>query len=86
MLPFHAEKTPSFYVYEDGYHCFGCGAHGDAIAFVMQADGVDMAAAVASLADDAACRCRGGAAARMAERMSIPGRAGPRRRGSSQSS
>ena len=31
--PFHNEKTPSFYVYEDGYHCFGCGAHGDAIGF-----------------------------------------------------
>jgi DNA primase len=33
--PFHSEKTPSFYVYEDGhYHCFGSGAHGDAIGFV----------------------------------------------------
>ena len=51
--PFHAEKTPSFYVYEDGYHCFGCGAHGDAIAFVMQTDSVDMAEAVASLAVEA---------------------------------
>ncbi|MGH7211252.1 MAG: CHC2 zinc finger domain-containing protein, partial [Acetobacteraceae bacterium] len=29
--PFHNEKTPSYYIYEDGYHCFGCGAHGDAI-------------------------------------------------------
>ena len=38
--PFHGEKTPSFYVYEDGhYHCFGCGAHGDAISFVMQSRG-----------------------------------------------
>ena len=38
--PFHGEKTPSFYVYEDGhYHCFGCGAHGDAIGFVMQSRG-----------------------------------------------
>ena len=37
--PFHNEKTPSFYVYEDGYHCFGCGAHGDAISFVMQSQG-----------------------------------------------
>jgi hypothetical protein len=27
--PFHAERTPSFYVYPDHYHCFGCGAHGD---------------------------------------------------------
>jgi DNA primase len=38
--PFHHEKTPSFYVYDDGYHCFGCGAHGDAIDFVMAAQGI----------------------------------------------
>ena len=34
--PFHNEKTASFKVYEKDYHCFGCGAHGDVIAFVMQ--------------------------------------------------
>jgi phage/plasmid primase-like uncharacterized protein len=34
--PFHAENTASFYVYEDHYHCFGCGAHGDAFTWVMQ--------------------------------------------------
>ena len=34
--PFHEEKTASFRVYKDGtYHCFGCGAHGDVITFVM---------------------------------------------------
>jgi hypothetical protein len=27
--PFHVERTPSFYVYSDHFHCFGCGAHGD---------------------------------------------------------
>ena len=37
--PFHGEKTPSFYVYDDHFHCFGCGAHGDAITFVMRAEG-----------------------------------------------
>ncbi|QCE34245.1 DNA primase [Acetobacteraceae bacterium] len=37
--PFHGEKTPSFYVYEDHYHCFGCGAHGDAIGFIHQTQG-----------------------------------------------
>ncbi len=49
--PFHGEKTPSFYVYEDGhYHCFGCGAHGDAIGFVMQSEGAAFMEAVERLA------------------------------------
>jgi len=51
--PFHNEKTPSFYVYEDGYHCFGCGAHGDAIGFVMQTQGASFMEAVAQLAAEA---------------------------------
>ena len=35
--PFHNEKTASFRVYKDGtFHCFGCGAHGDVITFVMK--------------------------------------------------
>ena len=51
--PFHAEKSPSFYVYEDGYHCFGCGAHGDAIGFVMQSSGGGFFEAVEQLAAEA---------------------------------
>ena len=51
--PFHGEKSPSFYVYEDGYHCFGCGAHGDAISFVMQTGGASFIDAVESLAAEA---------------------------------
>ncbi len=51
--PFHGEKTPSFYVYEDGYHCFGCGAHGDVIGFVMQTSGASFPEAVRALADEA---------------------------------
>ncbi len=51
--PFHAEKTPSFYVYDDGYHCFGCGAHGDAIGFVMQTRGGSFIDAVQALAAEA---------------------------------
>jgi DNA primase len=51
--PFHGEKTPSFYVYDDGYHCFGCGAHGDAISFVMQSEGGSFMEAVRSLAAEA---------------------------------
>jgi DNA primase len=52
--PFHGEKTPSFYVYEDGhFHCFGCGAHGDAIGFVMQSEGTGFMEAVERLAGEA---------------------------------
>lgn len=51
--PFHNEKSPSFYVYEDGYHCFGCGAHGDAIGFVMQSQGAGFMEAVEQLAAEA---------------------------------
>src|SRR3546814_9080470 len=37
LCPFHNEKTPSFTVSEEKgfYHCFGCGAHGDVIRFVI---------------------------------------------------
>lgn len=51
--PFHGEKTPSFYVYDDHFHCFGCGAHGDAISFVMQSDGRSFPEAVEQLAAEA---------------------------------
>lgn len=51
--PFHGEKTPSFYVYDDHYHCFGCGAHGDAIGFVMQSQGTGFMEAVEQLASEA---------------------------------
>ncbi|GBR44887.1 DNA primase [Neokomagataea thailandica] len=51
--PFHGEKTPSFYVYDDHFHCFGCGAHGDAITFVMQSEGRSFPEAVEQLAGEA---------------------------------
>ena len=51
--PFHGEKTASFYVYDDGYHCFGCGAHGDAISFVMQSQGLLFMEAINQLAAEA---------------------------------
>jgi DNA primase len=51
--PFHSEKSPSFHVYDDGYHCFGCGAHGDAISFVMNTQGSNFVDAVAALAAEA---------------------------------
>jgi DNA primase len=55
LCPFHHEKTPSFYVVEDKFffHCFGCGAHGDVIGFVMRADNLDFIEAVEKLAGEA---------------------------------
>ena len=51
--PFHGEKTPSLYIWDDHYHCFGCGAHGDAISFVMQSEGAGFMEAVERLAAEA---------------------------------
>ncbi len=50
--PFHEEKTPSFTVSPDKqfYHCFGCGAHGTAIGFLMEYEHMDFREAVADLA------------------------------------
>jgi DNA primase len=50
--PFHQEKTPSFTVNDDKgfYHCFGCGAHGDAIRFLTDARGMQFMDAVKELA------------------------------------
>ncbi|MEE8279817.1 MAG: DNA primase [Alphaproteobacteria bacterium] len=55
LCPFHNEKTPSFTVSEDKgfFHCFGCGAHGDVIAFVMRVDNLSFPDAVERLAADA---------------------------------
>ncbi|MCB9982153.1 MAG: DNA primase [Rhodospirillales bacterium] len=53
--PFHHEKTPSFTINDDKqfYHCFGCGAHGDVIGFVMQHDNLSFPDAVEMLAAEA---------------------------------
>ncbi len=50
--PFHQEKTPSFTVNDDKgfYHCFGCGAHGDAIRFLTDQRGMPFMDAVKELA------------------------------------
>src|SRR5215470_953522 len=50
--PFHNEKTPSFTVNDDKgfYHCFGCGAHGDAIRFLTDHRGMQFMDAVKELA------------------------------------
>jgi DNA primase len=53
--PFHSEKTPSFTVSptKQFYHCFGCGAHGTAISFLMEFGGKPFPDAVEELARDA---------------------------------
>jgi DNA primase len=50
--PFHSEKSPSFTVSQSKqfYHCFGCGAHGTAISFVMEHAGMGFVDAVEELA------------------------------------
>ncbi len=50
--PFHSEKTPSFTVSQvkQFYHCFGCGAHGTAISFMMEYSGLGFVEAVKDLA------------------------------------
>lgn len=53
LCPFHGERRPSFAVYADHYHCFGCGVHGDAIRYIMDRRGVGFVDAVTELAIDA---------------------------------
>ena len=68
--PFHSEKSPSFWVSPEKqfYHCFGCGAHGTVVGFLMQYEKLGFLDAVADLA-----RARGiGAAARGARADASP--------------
>ncbi|MET0136796.1 MAG: DNA primase, partial [Sphingobium sp.] len=53
--PFHNEKTPSFTINDEKgfYHCFGCGAHGDAIGWMTEQRGLAFMDAVKELADNA---------------------------------
>lgn len=52
LCPFHSERTPSFTVFPrtNSFYCFGCGAGGDAITFVMKAENLDYPSAVEVLA------------------------------------
>ena len=54
LCPFHAEKSPSFTVSatKQFYHCFGCGANGNAIGFLMETSGMTFVEAVKDLAQD----------------------------------
>ena len=53
--PFHSEKSPSFWVSPEKqfYHCFGCGAHGTVVGFLMQYEKLGFLDAVADLAERA---------------------------------
>lgn len=55
LCPFHNEKSPSFTINDEKgfYHCFGCGAHGDAVEFVKQFDRLTYPEAIELLARDA---------------------------------
>lgn len=55
LCPFHSEKTPSFNVSSSKqfYHCFGCGAHGDAIKFIQEHDNLTFIEALTKLAQSA---------------------------------
>ncbi|MBE6569198.1 MAG: DNA primase [Ruminococcaceae bacterium] len=55
LCPFHSERTPSFTVYPENqsFYCFGCGAGGDVINFVMRMENLDYISAVEYLADKA---------------------------------
>src|SRR5258705_5249485 len=60
LCPFHDEKTPSFTVagHKGVYFCYGCGAGGDAIRFVMQQEHLSFVEAVERLATKAAVQLR----------------------------
>lgn len=74
--PFHTEDTPSFKVTPSKgfFHCFGCGAHGDAIAFLMKHQELTFLDAVAALGGDAQIAPRAGQAP--AARKPVRGREG----------
>ena len=52
LCPFHNEKTPSFTVFtkSDSFYCFGCGAGGDVVTFVMKYENLDYPSAIENLA------------------------------------
>ena len=70
--PFHNEKTPSFNVSptKQFYHCFGCGAHGNAIGFVMEYSGLTYPDAIRELAQQVGMEVP-------EVRSAIPGRPAP---------
>ncbi len=50
--PFHPDKTPSLKIYDQNYHCFGCGAHGDSIGYVARLYGLSQYDAARRIIED----------------------------------
>lgn len=52
LCPFHSERSPSFTVTpaRQSYHCFGCGAHGDAVQFIMEMEGLSFPETIEEMA------------------------------------
>lgn len=75
LCPFHSEKTPSFTVFpaDNHFYCFGCGAGGDVITFIMKAENLDFSGAAEYLANRAGIRIP-------ANTDVTPGNAMPRKR------
>lgn len=59
LCPFHADKNPSMAIYDEAYHCYGCGAHGDVIDFVARYFNLTALEAVEKLANDFSIRLSG---------------------------
>jgi putative DNA primase/helicase len=59
--PFHAERTPSFHVYQDHFHCFGCGEHGDVFDWLEKQRGLSFRDAIEYLGGggEAPVQCHG---------------------------
>lgn len=50
LCPFHEERTPSFFIFDDNhFHCFGCQEHGSSIDFLMKTKNLDFVSAVKEL-------------------------------------
>ena len=73
--PFHSEKTPSFTVSQTKqfYHCFGCGAHGTAVGFLMEYSGMGFIEAVKDLAQSVGMTVPEQARSEMAQRRAEQG-------------
>jgi hypothetical protein len=71
LCPFHAERTGSLHVYEDHFHCFGCGEHGDALTWVLKRHGLSAVEAARRIAPSLVA-ASGGPGRRQVARQAAP--------------